>query len=96
MHARHVCNLQYRHSKIHQWGPEWQMLHVHWIRVLSDLTNLNECAQFVTTAMAALRPRLPPRVGEVQRAIVRVVWMGATPGRIEISKALKLWWPTWL
>ena len=65
MHARHVCNLQYRHSKIHQCGPEWQMLHVHWISVLSDLTNLNECAQLVTTAMAALRPCLPPRAGEV-------------------------------
>lgn len=73
VHARHVCNLQYRHSKIHQWGPEWQMLHVHWISVLSDLTNLNECAQLVTTAMAALSPRLDSGVGELDRAIAQVV-----------------------
>lgn len=72
MHARHVCNLQYRHSKMHQCGPEWQMLQVHWINVLSDLTNLNECAQLVTTAMAALSPRFPSRVGEMEWVIMKV------------------------
>jgi len=45
MQARHVWSLQYRHSKIHQCGPEWHRLHVHWINVLSDLIILNECAQ---------------------------------------------------
>lgn len=81
MHARHVCNLQYRHSKMHQCGPEWQMLQVHWISVLSDFTSLNECAQLVTTAMAALMPRLDSWVGEVERAIARVAWVRrAAPG----------------
>ncbi|KAI0484733.1 hypothetical protein GGR56DRAFT_39356 [Xylariaceae sp. FL0804] len=49
--ALHVCSLQYRHSKIHQCGPEWQTLQVHWTRVLSDLIILNECAQLLATAM---------------------------------------------
>lgn len=86
MHARHVCNLQYRHSKMHQCGPEWQMLQVHWISVLSDLTSLKECAQLVTTAMAALRPRLDSWVGDVERAIARDV--GASS---RVNEALKLW-----
>lgn len=80
MHARHVCNLQYAHSKMAQWGPEWQMLQVHWMSVLSDLTILNECAQLVTTAMAALRPRRDSWVGDVERAIVRVGGVGASSG----------------
>lgn len=42
--GRQVWILQYRHSKIHQCGPEWHSWQVHWIKVLSDLIILNECA----------------------------------------------------
>lgn len=61
--GRQVCSLQYRHSKIHQCGPEWQRLQVHWIRVLSDLIILNEWAQALATAMFgdAIRPSLSLR-----------------------------------
>lgn len=51
MQGRQVCSLQYRHSKILQWGPEWQRLQVHWIKVLSDLIILNEWAQGPATAI---------------------------------------------
>lgn len=52
MQGRHVWILQYRHSKIHQWGPEWHSWHVHWIKVLSDLIILKECAQAWAWAIA--------------------------------------------
>jgi hypothetical protein len=54
MQLRHVWRRQYRHSQINQNGPLWQMLHVHWIRVLSDLIMTNEWAQWAWLASAIL------------------------------------------
>ena len=60
MQARHVWSRQYRHSKIHQCGPEWHRWHVHSISVLSDLIMTNECAQWLASAISTLVPWCRP------------------------------------
>lgn len=70
MQARHVWSLQYRHSKIHQCGPEWHRLHVHWISVLSDLIILKECAQLLATAIFARRSHWERKPGPWRRCKV--------------------------
>jgi hypothetical protein len=49
--GRQVFNLQYLHSKMYQWGPEWHIEQTHWMRVDSDLSRLNEWWQYPGTAI---------------------------------------------
>lgn len=56
-----------------QCGPEWQMLQVHCIIVLSDLINWKEWAQWLGRAMAAFMPFL---VDEAVRHILKTEQQG--------------------
>jgi len=47
----HVLSLQCWHSKMYQWGPEWQRLQCQRIKVVSDLIILNEWSQVPDTAI---------------------------------------------
>src|SRR5918912_3538443 len=55
VHALQVWILQYRHSKIHQWGPEWHRLQCHCISVLSLLIILKTWAQWFAKAILLLK-----------------------------------------
>lgn len=51
VHRWHLLTLHFVHSKMTQWGPEWQRLQFHMMMVVSDLIDLNRCSQLPGTAI---------------------------------------------
>ena len=50
--GRQVFSLQYLHSKMYQWGPEWHIEQTHCINVDSDLRRLKEWLQYPGMAIS--------------------------------------------
>lgn len=59
--GRQVLSLQKVHSKMNQWGPEWQRLQRQEMRLVSDLMREKEWAQELET-LAMVRVGLERKV----------------------------------